>query len=551
MRPSAAAQVESPAAGKQATSTSTTPARSCPRAAAPGRPGADRRAGGPSRARAQQAPTSAAGGQVRRAEPDHDGGMLPLLMRHEIQVLRAAGHSHEDVATRTGVSVRTVYRVTGEDPVRHVDDAAERGTRGIGRPAKAALFHAFVTEVLATEPGLMSLEILRRARLKGYAGGKSALYDLIAGLRPPKIREVVRFEGLPGEFSQHDFGHVDVRFVDGTQRRVHFFATRLKYSRWVQVTLVPNEQTETVVRTLVDHFAVLEGIPLVAVFDRPKTIVLKWTKDGQVTEWNPTFAQVVLDLGLGVELCWPARGNQKGAVENLVGWVKGSFFKPRRFIDDEDLLQQLAEWHLEVNTQRPSRATGVIPAVRLAEERPRLRPLKVSPAELLLRIPLSVGPTAYVLHDTHLYSMPPDAMGLPATLFLGRDRARIVAGRFEATHPRLTTPRAKSTLPEHRAQAVAYAAGKRGKRYLKREHLLELGTPALDYITELVHRRPLAWVHEVDRLHEYLQTSGAHRLCLAFAEAVARHTIGLEYIERYLGDPGLGGLTPVQQELPL
>ena len=102
---------------------------------------------------------------------------------------------------RTGVSVRTVYRVKGEDPVRHVDDAAERGTRGIGRPAKAEPFRAFVTEVLATEPGLMSLEILRRARLKGYTGGKSALYELIAGLRPPKMREVVRFEGLPGEFS--------------------------------------------------------------------------------------------------------------------------------------------------------------------------------------------------------------------------------------------------------------------------------------------------------------------------------------------------------------
>jgi hypothetical protein len=31
---------------------------------------------------------------------------------------------------------------------------------------------------------------------------------------------VVRFEGLPGEFSQHDFGQVDVRFLDGSTRRV-------------------------------------------------------------------------------------------------------------------------------------------------------------------------------------------------------------------------------------------------------------------------------------------------------------------------------------------
>ena len=86
---------------------------------------------------------------------------------------------------------------------------------------------------------------------------------------------VVRFEGLPGEFSQHDFGHVDVTFVDGRKKRVHFFASRLKYSRFVAVTLVDNERVEAIVRTLVLHFVVFGGLPLMAVFDRPRTIVKK------------------------------------------------------------------------------------------------------------------------------------------------------------------------------------------------------------------------------------------------------------------------------------
>jgi len=99
-------------------------------------------------------------------------------------------------------------------------------------------------------------------------------------------------KALPGEFSQHDFGHVDVRFLDGTTRRIHFFASRLKYSRWTEVSIVPNEQVETLVRVLVDHFASIGGIPLLAVFDRPKTIATSWGRDGEVTEWNPTFAGV-------------------------------------------------------------------------------------------------------------------------------------------------------------------------------------------------------------------------------------------------------------------
>jgi transposase len=147
-----------------------------------------------------------------------------------------------------------------------------------------------VVEQLTKEPHLLAVEVLRRARLAGYGGGKSALYELIHAIRPRRMRLVTRFEGLPGEFTQHDFGEVDVRFLDGTTKRIHFFGSRLKYSRWVEVSLVPNQQVETLVRTMTDHFEVMGGIPLLAVFDRPTTIAKTWGRDGQVTEWNPTFA---------------------------------------------------------------------------------------------------------------------------------------------------------------------------------------------------------------------------------------------------------------------
>jgi hypothetical protein len=77
---------------------------------------------------------------------------------------------------------------------------------------------------------------------------------------------------------------------------------------------VPDECAETLVRTLVDHFAAIDGIPLLAVFDRATTVAVEWTTDGQVTEWNALFAGVALDLGLGIELCWPASPEQKGSI---------------------------------------------------------------------------------------------------------------------------------------------------------------------------------------------------------------------------------------------
>jgi integrase len=155
--------------------------------------------------------------------------MVPLLTRHAVQVLRTAGHSYAQIAEATSLPTRTVRRVAHEAPVQHLDDGAERARRGIGRPSKTDVLRPLVIEILGKEPELMTLELLRRAREKGYRGGKAAFYDLVRELRPEGTDFHMRFEGLPGEFSQHDFGQVDVRFVDDHVERVHFFASRLKY----------------------------------------------------------------------------------------------------------------------------------------------------------------------------------------------------------------------------------------------------------------------------------------------------------------------------------
>jgi transposase len=463
--------------------------------------------------------------------------MIDMLKRHEIQVLRRAKHTWPEIAALSGVSEKTARRIAAEDAVTTVDNDAERARREVGRPSTASEYRDVLIKALTEDPALRTVELLHRARQAGYTGGKSALYALAQSVRVRSVTPLVRFEGLPGEFSQHDFGEVWVTYQDGTETKVRFFASRLKYSRWIEVTVVPDEQVESLVRTLVDHLAAFGGVPLVAVFDRPKTVALQWGRDGVVTEWNPTFAGVALDLGLGVEVCWPYRPQEKGSVENLVGWVKGSFFKQRRFVDREDLERQLREWLTEANTVRPSRATGVPPAARMQDERARLRPLKVLPTDLALRIPVSVSPTGVVIHDGHPYSMPPDAIGLPGTLYLYRECVRIIAGRFRADHDRQFQAGAGSMLPEHRAERVAAVAGKRARRYLQRQHLLDLGSAALAYLTELTHRRPQRWIADVEQLHDLLQLHGDTALRAAFERGVTEQAFGAEYIAHYLGDP--------------
>ena len=468
------------------------------------------------------------------------GEMISLLKRHEIQVLLRAGFSVSDVAERTATSVDTVRRVRSEAAVAHIDDAVERAARRVGRPSKAAPLGTQVSAWLAEDPTLPTQELLRRARESGYTGKKTAFYTLVAGLRPPRAAPVVRFEGLPGEFSQHDFGHVDVKFVDGRRKRVHFFASRLKYSRFGQVTLVDNERVEIIVRCLARDFVAFGGLPLMAVFDRPRTIVKKGGKGREVIEYNQTFAQAIVDIGVGVEVCAPRSGNQKGSVERLVGWVKSSFFKHRKFVDEEDLRAQLAAWLIEINTMTPSRATGVIPETRRQEELLRLRPVKVFPETLALRLPIVVGPTAEVHFEGVPYSMPPRAANVAGTLFLYEDRLRIEVGRFKAQHRRRKKGDPPAALSEHRAAKVAAVHGTRAKLYEKRQQLLNLGPEALTLLTEITHREPRLSSRRVEELYGLLEHHGDDVLRSAVCRAVERGQLSVAGVRRALPSSARG-----------
>ena len=67
-----------------------------------------------------------------------------------------------------------------------VTSAPER--RGAGRPSTVVRYAPSIVDWLRVEPELSSADILRRIRLAGYRGGKSALYELVKRLRAPGRR---------------------------------------------------------------------------------------------------------------------------------------------------------------------------------------------------------------------------------------------------------------------------------------------------------------------------------------------------------------------------
>src|SRR5258708_15813285 len=133
------------------------------------------------------------------------------------------------------------------------------------------------------------------------------------------------------------------------------------------VGLNTDMREEPLLRCLIACFTRIGGVPWVLVTNNIKTGV--WGQNAQHEPvWNPAYQKLAVEFKFHPEACAPASGNQKGAVENLVKFVKGNFIAGRTFHDCADLAEQCTEWLIHVNTERPSDATGHEPVVKLVEE---------------------------------------------------------------------------------------------------------------------------------------------------------------------------------------
>ena len=77
-------------------------------------------------------------------------------------------------------------------------------------------------------------------------------------------------------------------------------------------------------------------------YDRPRTVCVPRGTDG--VRWNTTFKAFADFWGFEPRLCRPYRAQTKGKVESGVKYFKRNFLAGRRFRDDLDFNEQLAEW---------------------------------------------------------------------------------------------------------------------------------------------------------------------------------------------------------------
>jgi transposase len=469
--------------------------------------------------------------------------MLRQMDRSTIHYLHQKGWTNVQIAQFLGHHRDTIARVLRE-PV-------DRSPAPRHRPSAIAVFDAQIARWLDQNvPVSRMLELAGAQTDHPYTGGETAFYDYVRKVRRARQQTprhvALRFEGVPGEFLQIDWGevrHLALTKAGMEPQTRYFFAARLKYSRYMYVSFHTDMREETLLRCLIACFQEIDGVPWAVVTDNMKTAVLGRTAEHEPI-WNPAYQKLAVEFKFHPDVCAPASGNQKGAVENLVKFVKGNLLPGRRFYDDADLAEQCRAWLTQVNTQRPSDATGQPPAILLEEEQPKLGPLPQSASDYGFFDSVVVSREGMVALESNRYSVPAHLIGRVLTARIHQSRIELFAdGERVASHPRQPGQHARIIDPAH-FEAV-FATKPRGRVMVYRDWLCELAPTVNVYVRELCHKRRAEMKEQMLALYELAQEVGHADFVAALELAGEQQMYGAEYVRAIVTLP----VAPVPNEM--
>jgi transposase len=443
--------------------------------------------------------------------------MLRQMERSTMHWMAKRGKSIRQIAHEVGHNRRTVARVLREPVERRAATRQRRSQVDPYRPQIARWLEDGLTAV-------RMLELARQDPARPYPGSRSQFGEMVRRMRRERdqqhaVREVpVRFEGLPGEYLQVDWG--EIRRFPFTQQRPaprYFLACRLKYSRWTWLRWTSDMRQETLFRGLVDCLCALGWVPWVLVFDNMKTVTSGRDDAGQPL-WTPALLHLAGEFGFHPQACDPGAGNQKGSVEALVKWVKGNFLPGRTFAADADLLVQAGEWQDQANT-RPSSATGIPPVDRMPAEAAKGGVLPATAHDYGLFLPGQVSAEALVAVLGNRYSVPVAHVGAPVTVRVHHDRVRLWRDGVLLADHRRAADGARQRLVDPAHFAPLFARKPRAQAMLYREVLLGLGGRAPAFLSALSQRQRDHLCAQVLAVYALYERYGADDLRAAMALA--------------------------------
>lgn len=405
-----------------------------------------------------------------------------------------------------------------------------RPRRSRPRASRLDPFKGQVVRLLESHP-YSAQQIYQRLVEAGFAGGYTIVKDYVRKVRPPRREAFLKLTFAPGECAQVDWGEYGSIAVGSTRRRLSFFVMVLCYSRLLYVEFTLAQTMEHFLACHEHAFQAFQGCPARVMLDNLKSAVLRHLV-GETPVFNPRYLDFARHWGFSVSACNVGKGNEKGRVENGVGYVKKNFLNGLELPDFSAINPAAQIWLDTVANVRLHRETHRRPVDLVKEEQPHLRPLNPLPYDIARIATPRASRQFRVALDTNHYSVPAEYAGARVTLKAYPDRVCIYhQEKLIARHVRSYERRQDIEDPDHPKALLEQRRNAREQRLLLR--FLSLTSKAQAYYEGLKERRANARQH-VRKIVALSEIYGLEPVARAIEDGLAFHAFSSEYITNLL-----------------
>ena len=266
---------------------------------------------------------------------------IPMPIQQDIRRRDRQGVPHARIARELGVDRGTVAKYARQEDC----SPRPRKDRRYGRKTDA--FEHVIDRWLEADRMMPRKQRHTAKRVydrlvaeHGFDGSYSGVRRYVKAWREAN-REAsdgyLRLEWDPGVM-QVDFG-VALADVAGRERSVHFLVASLPYSNMRYAVAMPGENAECLCAGLSMVFERMGGVPAVLIMDNA-TGAGRRDRNGEVTLTH-VFAAFVSHHRMEVRFCNPYSGNEKGNVENAVGFLRRNLMVPKPAAESFEQLTRL------------------------------------------------------------------------------------------------------------------------------------------------------------------------------------------------------------------
>jgi transposase len=344
-----------------------------------------------------------------------------------------------------GLSKRAACREYGlhwhtlKKMLEHSEPPGYRAAQPRAKP-KIGRFLGLIEEILKQDQAAPRKQrhtkqrILDRLKAEGYTGGYTAVKEAVREWERRHREVFVPLIHNPGE-AQVDFGSAEI-ILDGQATKVALFVMTLLYSDAVFGCVFPRECTEAFLEGHRRAFEFFGGVPRRISYDNTKVAVAKIVGRRE-RELTRAFLRLASHFLFASHFCLVRRANEKGHVENLLGYVRRNFLVPLPRVNSLEELNARLTQHCRDDLQRRVWGHPTTKAIRLEEERPALLSLPKQVFEARRVESARVDSLSLARFDSNSYSVPTEYAHQVVTVVGGIDQLRIVCrDRVIARHPR-------------------------------------------------------------------------------------------------------------------